>query len=49
MKFTDVFIRRPVLAIVVNVIIVIAGLQAVRSLNVRQYPKLESATITVSA
>src|SRR4051812_17424468 len=47
MKFTDVFIRRPVLAIVVNLVIVIAGLQAFRSLNVRQYPKLESATITV--
>src|ERR1700689_3255916 len=47
MRFTDLFIRRPVLAIVVNLIIVIAGLQAVRSLNVRQYPKLESATVSV--
>ena len=47
MKFTDVFIRRPVLAIVVNLIIIITGLQAVRSLNVRQYPKLESATVAV--
>ncbi len=47
MKFTDIFIRRPVLAIVVNVVIIIAGLQAVRSLNVRQYPKLESATVSV--
>ncbi len=47
MKFTDLFIKRPVLAIVVNLIILIGGLQAVRSLNVRQYPKLESATITV--
>jgi multidrug efflux pump len=47
MKFTDVFLRRPVLAIVVNLVIVIAGLQAVRTLNVRQYPKLESATVTV--
>src|SRR5271156_2604185 len=46
-SFTDVFIRRPVLAIVVNIIIIIAGLQAVRTLNVRQYPKLESATVTV--
>jgi multidrug efflux pump len=48
MKFTDVFLRRPVLAIVVNLVLIIAGLQAVRSLNVRQYPKLESATITVT-
>src|SRR3984893_7895137 len=47
MKLTDLFIKRPVLAIVVNLIIIIAGLQAVRSLNVRQYPKLESATVTV--
>jgi len=47
MNFTDVFVRRPVLALVVNLVIVIAGLQAVRSLNVRQYPKLESATVSV--
>ncbi|HEY2744764.1 MAG TPA: efflux RND transporter permease subunit [Polyangia bacterium] len=47
MRFTDLFIRRPVLALVVNLVIIIAGLQAVRTLNVRQYPKLESATITV--
>jgi multidrug efflux pump len=47
MKFTDIFVRRPVLAIVVNLLIVIAGLQAVRSLNVRQYPKLESASVIV--
>jgi multidrug efflux pump len=46
-KFTDLFIRRPVLAIVVNLVIIIAGLQAIRTLNVRQYPKLDSATITV--
>src|SRR6266542_6764865 len=47
MKFTDIFIRRPVLAIVVNLVIIIAGLQAIRTLNIRQYPKLESATVTV--
>jgi multidrug efflux pump len=47
MKFTDLFLRRPVLAIVVNLVIIIAGIQAIRSLNVRQYPKLESATVTV--
>jgi multidrug efflux pump len=47
MNFTDVFIKRPVLAIVVNLIIIIAGLQAIRTLNVRQYPKLESASVTV--
>ena len=47
MKLTDLFIRRPVLAIVVNLVIIIAGLQAIRTLNVRQYPRLESATVTV--
>ncbi len=47
MKLTDIFIRRPVLAIVVNLLIIIAGIQAIRTLNVRQYPRLESATVTV--
>jgi len=47
-SFTDLFIRRPVLATVVSLIILIAGLQAIRSLNVRQYPRSENATITVT-
>ncbi|MCX6938245.1 MAG: efflux RND transporter permease subunit [Verrucomicrobia bacterium] len=47
MKFTDIFVRRPVLAIVVNLIIIIGGLQAINSLTIRQYPRLERATITV--
>ena len=47
MGLTDLFVRRPVLAVVVNLIIVIAGVQAIRSLNVRQYPRLESATIVI--
>ncbi|HZN54288.1 MAG TPA: efflux RND transporter permease subunit [Candidatus Polarisedimenticolaceae bacterium] len=47
-SFTDLFIRRPVLAIVVNLLILIAGVQAIRTLNVRQYPRSENATITVS-
>jgi multidrug efflux pump len=48
MKFTDLFIRRPVLALVVNLVILIAGVQAYRSLNVRQYPKSENSTVTVT-
>jgi multidrug efflux pump len=48
MKFTDLFIRRPVLAIVVSLVIVLAGLQAWRSINIRQYPRSENSTITVS-
>jgi multidrug efflux pump len=46
-KLTDLFIRRPVLAIVVNLVVVIAGVQAIRTLNVRQYPKSENAAIEV--
>jgi multidrug efflux pump len=48
MKLTDLFIRRPVIAIVVNLVIVIAGVQAIRSVNVRQYPRSENAAITVT-
>ena len=48
MKFTDLFIRRPVIAIVVSLVIVIAGLQAIRSLNARQYPRSENAQIIVT-
>jgi len=47
-KFTDLFIRRPVLAIVVNLVILIAGVQAYRSLNVRQWPLSENSTVTVT-
>src|SRR5678816_3486225 len=47
-SFTDIFIRRPVLAIVVNLVILIAGFQAIRSVNVRQYPRSENAAVTVS-
>ncbi|MEZ5660849.1 MAG: efflux RND transporter permease subunit [Burkholderiaceae bacterium] len=48
MRFTDLFIRRPVLAIVVNLIIVVAGLASWYSLSVRQYPRSESASVQVS-
>src|SRR5262245_62111938 len=47
-SFTDIFIRRPVLAIVVNLVILIAGFQAIRSVNVRQYPRSQNAAVTVS-
>ncbi|MRR57592.1 MAG: multidrug efflux protein [Deltaproteobacteria bacterium] len=48
MKITDLFLRRPVLALVVNLLIIIAGLQAIRSINVRQYPRSENAAVTVT-
>jgi multidrug efflux pump len=48
MKFTDLFIRRPVLAIVVNLVILIAGLYSIRSLSVRQYPRSDIAVVEVT-
>src|SRR3954469_5445705 len=48
MKLTDLFVKRPVLAIVVNLVILIAGLQSIRSLSVRQYPRSDIATVQVS-
>jgi multidrug efflux pump len=47
-KFTDLFIRRPVLAIVVNLVILIAGLQSIRTLVVRQFPRSDMANVVVS-
>jgi len=48
MNFTDLFIRRPVLAIVVNLLILLIGWRAISLLNVRQYPVSNSAVVTVS-
>jgi len=47
-SFTDLFIRRPVLALVVSLVIIIAGLQAMSSLTVRQYPRSDIASVTVT-
>ena len=48
MHFTDIFIRRPILALVVSLLILLVGASAIFSLPVRQYPQLENATIMVS-
>ncbi len=48
MAFTDPFIRRPVLASVVSLLIILLGMQAFSKLVIRQYPQMESALITVS-
>ncbi|MFG0232673.1 efflux RND transporter permease subunit [Achromobacter sp. 413638] len=48
MSFTDIFIRRPILALVVSLLILLMGAAAVFSLPVRQYPYLENATVTVT-
>lgn len=48
MAFTDIFIRRPVLASVVSLLIILLGMQAFNSLTVRQYPAMENALITIT-
>jgi len=48
MRFTDLFVKRPVLAVVVNLVILIAGLQSIRSLSVRQYPRSDIAVIKIT-
>ena len=48
MKFTDLFIRRPVLAIVVSLLIVVLGVKSLFSLPVNQYPKTQNAIVTIS-
>lgn len=47
-KLTDIFIRRPVLAMVVSLLIFIFGLRALGNLQVREYPKMENTVITVT-
>ncbi len=46
--FTDHFVRRPVLALVVSIVIIAAGLQAWSSLSVRQYPRSENASVVIA-
>ncbi|MFM8231148.1 MAG: efflux RND transporter permease subunit [Chthoniobacterales bacterium] len=46
--FTDLFIRRPVLAVVIAALILVSGVQALFTLNVRQYPRSDNASVTVT-
>ncbi len=48
MKFTDIFINKPVLAIVVSLFILLFGLRSFTELNVRQYPELRNAVVNIS-
>jgi multidrug efflux pump len=48
MRFTDIFIRRPVLASVISLLILLLGLQALVNLPVRQFPELSNTTITIT-
>ena len=47
MNFTDLFIRRPVVATVVSLVLLLAGIQAYFSLNVRQFPRSDIAVINI--
>ena len=48
MNFTDLFIRRPVLAMVVSLLLVVLGLRSLFSLPINQYPKTQNAVVTIS-
>src|SRR5665213_3599315 len=48
MRFTDIFMKRPVLALVVSLLILLIGLKAMFGLPIRQFPKLSNTTITVT-
>ena len=48
MKFTDIFVQRPVLSIVLSMLILVLGVRAIFQLPVNQYPQTENATITIS-
>jgi multidrug efflux pump len=48
MKFTDLFIERPVLSIVVSLLILVLGLRAISQLPVSQFPQTENAVVTIS-
>src|SRR5215471_9093061 len=47
-SFTDIFIRKPVLAVVINLVILAVGWRAISGLPVRQYPRLESSSIIIT-
>jgi multidrug efflux pump len=47
-SFTDIFIKHPVLAVVVNLVIVLIGLRALISLPVQQYPQIESSSVVIT-
>jgi multidrug efflux pump len=48
MRFTDIFIRKPVLATVVSLFILLLGVRAIFDLNVRQFPEIQNAVVTVT-
>jgi multidrug efflux pump len=47
-SFTDIFIKHPVLAVVINLVIVLVGLRVLTSLPVQQYPQIESSSVVIT-
>ena len=47
-SFTDIFIKHPVLAVVVNLVIILAGWRALTALPVQQYPQIESSSVVIT-
>lgn len=48
MRFTDIFIKRPVLAVSISFLIALLGLQAVFKMQVREYPEMTNTVVTVT-
>ena len=48
MKFTDIFVQRPVLSLVLSMLILVLGMRAIFQLPVSQYPETENAVVTIS-
>ena len=48
MRFTDLFIRRPVLATALNLVILLLGLRAWTGMSVQEYPQVSSTLVTIS-
>ncbi len=48
MRFTDIFIKRPILAVAISALILLLGVQAITKMQVRQYPKITSTVVTVT-
>ena len=47
MKFTDLFIKRPVLAMVISLLILLFGINAIYNMQIRQFPRMDNTVITI--
>ena len=48
MKFTDLFIQRPVLASVISLLILVVGLRSITALELREFPKISNTVVSVT-